>query len=900
MKKWLAEIRARLGRVRSEADIDDELRTHLELQVEDNLAAGMTPEEARRRARVRLGQTPGIIERVHDQDLMTIVDGWWRDFRLGMRAMRKSPAFCLTAVLTLGFGIGANTAIFALLYGLLLRSLAVAHPEQLAHIRLVSAASQDNDAGSFVPYRMLELFRREQRSFVEISAWLADSIPMQDKEGILRLQDAGMVSGNAFPLLGVEPYLGRLIVSGDDVRGGPAEGWPVVLSFGFWNSRFGADPQIMGKQVKVANIPVTIIGVAPRDFHGPWHGVDPKLYLPIQFMNVWLGKDVLNTPDSIFCAAIGRLKRGITISEARAEIALHQKELIRESIPAEYQHIPYIEKASLRVDSARSGLPTYFGYIYTEPLWIMQGLVGVVLLLCCVNIGGLMMSKVHARQREFAVRTAIGAARWRLIRQYLLESFAIALAGAALGAAAAWYGTPALLHFFRDPMMSQPISVRPDQMVFWATGLCAICTTLLFGTVPAWRAGRSDAGVLLKSRTAAGGRRQIAGRAFIPIQVALSLVLVAVATLLSQSLSRIRSQHTGFEIDHVTIQTPPFHLLPQKGEARLDLYQRMVDRLQQMPGIRSAAVTWYTPMTGIQSTSRFEALSKNPNPREDSHMAYNAVGPGYFRTMETHLLEGREFERNERRLNVCILNQSAANYLFPHEQALGQYVRSKDATDFPEPVSCRVIGIAEDAKFANLRDPPPRTIYFPLTKKTIDDTGNLVFLMNSATKAEAIAGYRKALSEIAPTVPLVLFVTLKEQMDAALGSQRLTTTLSNLFAGLALFLSAVGLYGLLSSSVLQRTGEIGVRIALGAKRGTVLRMILTEALGLLATGILLGGFTLLFTVRFIQKMLFGISAFDPATMLATLVLLILVGFIAAISPALRASSVDPMEALRAE
>ncbi|MGI8959638.1 MAG: FtsX-like permease family protein [Bryobacteraceae bacterium] len=449
-------------------------------------------------------------------------------------------------------------------------------------------------------------------------------------------------------------------------------------------------------------------------------------------------------------------------------------------------------------------------------------------------------------------------------------------------------------------MMSQAIDVHPDRMVFWATGLCAIGTTLLFGTLPAWRAGRSDPGVLLKSRTAAGGRRQIAGRAFVPIQVALSLVLVVLATLLSQSLIRIRTQHNGFDVNHVTIQTPSFNLLPQKGNAKLDLYQKMVDRLNQMPGIRSAAVTWYTPMTGFQATGRFEALTGNPNPPKDSHMAYNSVGPGYFRTMDTHILEGREFEKNERNLNVCILNQSAASYLFPHQQAMGGYVRSKDPKEFPDPVSCRVIGIAENAKFASLRESAPRTIYFPISTKTITDAGNLVFLMNSGTKAQAIAGYRKALSEIAPTVPLVLFATLKDQMDAALGSQRLITTMSNLFATLALFLSALGLYGLLSLSVVQRTGEIGVRIALGAPRGNVLRMILSEALALVGAGLLLGAVALLFAARFVKEMLFGVSAFDPITLIATLVLLMVVALFAAMIPALRAASVDPMQALRAE
>jgi predicted permease len=510
------------------------------------------------------------------------------------------------------------------------------------------------------------------------------------------------------------------------------------------------------------------------------------------------------------------------------------------------------------------------------------------------------MSKVYARQHEFAVRIAIGAARWRLIRQYLMESFAIALAGASLAALAAWFGTPLLLGFFRDPMMGQPISVRPDSMVFWITGLFAVGATLLFGTLPAWRAGGADPGVLLTSRTAAGSRRHIAGRTFVPLQVALSLVLVGVTALLPQSLIQLRGQDTSFDLDHVTIQTARFNVLPQKGNARLDLYQRMVDRLDEMPGMRSAAVTWTTPMTGFQAIAHFVAVSGRPNPPEDSHMAYNAVGPGYFRTMNTHILEGREFEKTERTPNICVLNRSAANYLFPHQEVLNRYVRSNDTKEFPDPVSCRVIGIAEDAKFGSLREAPPRTIYFPVSTKILNDAGNLVFLMNSGTRAQAVAGYRKALSEIAPSVPIVIFATLKDQLDAALGSQRLITALSNIFAGLALFLSALGLYGLLSSSVVQRSGEIGVRIALGAQRGRVLRMILSEALGLLALGVLLGGLALVFAVRFIQNMLFGISAFDPLTLSGTLVLLVLVALFAAAFPALRAASVDPVEALRAE
>ncbi len=744
---------------------------------------------------------------------------------------------------------------------------------------------------------MLQQLSKQQRSLTELAAWNVGAVTMQDREGSLRRYDAGLVSGNAFAILGLTPYLGRLIAPADDVRGSPAA---VVLSYGFWKTRFGGDPQVIGKQIQVHHTSLIVIGVAPPGFQGVWPGIDPKVYLPFQFMNVLAGRDMLNTESSLAgCSAIGRLKPGVSLRDANAELRIYRKQLL-DVIPLQYRHLPVFEDAILRVESARTGLPTFFGYTYSEPLFLLQGLVGIVLVLCCVNVGGLMMSKVYARQREFAVRTAIGAAHWRLIRQYLTESLVIALAGAVLGAVGAWYGAGFLLHFFRHPNMFEGMSLHPDAMVFWVTGLLAILTTLFFGTVPAWKAGRSDTGMLLSSRTAFGGRRKIAGRAFVPVQVALSLTLVALATLLSQSLVRLRGESTGFDMNHVTIQTPPFDELPQKGDAKLDVYQKMVDRMDQVPGIRSAAVTYYTPLTGDQSTARFQAVTHSSHAPENSRLAYNAVGPGYFRTMETAILSGREFAKNERQTTVCILNQSAAHHLFPREIALGQYVRTNDTGAFPQPVSCRVIGIAEDAKFASLREPAPRTIYFPVSKQTIAEAGVLVFLINSATKAEAIAGYRTALKEIAPSIPLVLFVTLREQMDAALGSQRLITAMSGFFAALALFLSALGLYGLLSSSVAQRTGEIGVRIALGAKRTTVLRMILFEGLRLVGVGILLGTAVLLFVMRFVESMLYRVSAFDPLTSITTLILLSSVTLFAALWPALRAASVDPIYALRAE
>jgi predicted permease len=744
---------------------------------------------------------------------------------------------------------------------------------------------------------MLLQLRRQQKSFTEISSWSSGLVTIDTDNGTPRMLMADFVGGNGFEVLGMNPYLGRLLTPADDVRGGPAEGWPVVLSYGFWKDNFGGDPSIVGKQVKVSNTIVTVVGVAPQKFRGVRPGSETKLYLPFQFLTIVTGKDEINAPNSLsWCNTIGRLKPAVSVEEARAELAIYQKALIDQFIPPNLQERFQARNAYLWVSSARSGLPTFFGRVYSRPLYLMQGLVGIVLLLCCVNVAGLMMSKVYARRQEFAVRTAIGAARWRLIRQYLTESFVIALAGAALGAAGAWYGTGYLLPFFRHPNEGVGMSINPDKAIFAVTGFSAVLTTLLFGTLPAWRAGSADPGNLLKSRTAGGGRRRILGRAFIPLQVALSFALVATATLLSQSLIRLETEETGFDLDHVTIQTAPFHLLNLPSEARMDLYHRMKDRLEQLPGINSASFTLFTPMTSFQATSSFQAVG-GTNPPEDPRMAYNEVGPGYFRTMETTILEGREFQDNERDNSVCVLNQSAAAYLFPRQQAIGQYVRSTDEKRFPQPVACRVVGLAQDAKFANLQEPPPRTIYFPVQLET---RGNLVFLLNAPTKAQAVSAYRTAKSELSPATPLVLFVTLREQMEAALGSQRALSLMSSFFAGLALFLSGLGLYGLLSSSVVQRTNEIGIRMALGAERSRVLRMILSEALSLLAAGLVLGAIVLAVTVRLVEGLLYGVSAFDPIRLAAITAVLALTAIVAGLVPALRAASVDPIQALRAE
>lgn len=513
MKSWLSTLVARLRPARSGDDLRAELEAHFECAVEEGIATGLPAAEARRRARLALGSSQAVVENVSDFDPRTAASSVWRDFRHGLRRLRQSPVLSITAILTLAIGIGANTAIFTLLYGVLLRPLPVPHPEQLVTPRVVIPAFEPQEG--FLPYRMMRQLQEKSRSYSGFSIWFSGIGTLADPDGTVRLYDAAIVSGGSFQTLGIHAHAGRLLTPEDDAPGAPAEGYPVLLGYRMWQDHIGGDRSIIGRRLKITGQPAVVVGIAPADFQGVRPGIDVPLYLPLPFSPATGGADLTSPTSFATAAVIARLRPGATIESANAELAAMRDSFLHEFVPPAFLNSPRAKGMTLVAHPARTGLSGFFGFSYSTPILLMQALVGIVLVLCCVNVSGLMLSRVHERRHEFAVRAAIGAARWRLIRQCLTESFVIALAGAALGAAFAWYGVGMLLPFFRHPNSFASMVVYPDGTVFLVTGALAVVCTIFFGIFPAWTSGRSSPGALLKARSAPAQHRSM-GRFFVP------------------------------------------------------------------------------------------------------------------------------------------------------------------------------------------------------------------------------------------------------------------------------------------------------------------------------------------------------------------------------------------------
>jgi predicted permease len=741
---------------------------------------------------------------------------------------------------------------------------------------------------------MVEELERRQNSLADFSAWMWDFVYMKDSDGTLLPVRANFVSANGFHLLGAKPSVGRLF-DADDHPAGSSDAWPIVLSYACWKSRYNSDPDILGKTVVISDVALTVVGVLPSDFPDIRAGVDASFYMPVSVLPLMRGKNWNQIQRFV---PFGRLKPGVTLQQADAEMQTLGRPIFEATLSRRILQLDVTQRSSLRIKSGRRGW-TYLVDNASRPLFLLEGLVAVVLILCCLNISGLLMARNYSRAHEFATRAALGASQSILIRQCLTEGLVLALLGSVVGAILAWSGSGVLMRFFNPIQLLGNLIIRPDESLFIATVLLVIITAVGIALIPAILAGRTPPALLLNTRSGVGNPKQHLARVFVPLQIGLSLALTIISGLLAHSLHRILSEPPGFRTQGIMSTKTNFARLPK--ESLLALYEQMEVQLQTMPGIQSVAIALHAPLDE-PAIGSFAGGTEHGVTHQDPAMFYTDVTARYFRTLNIQVLDGREFLPSEHDRSTCILNRVAANFLFPYARAVGQYVRSfkTDQGGDAGNLTCRVVGIVENVKLADFKVPPPRIIYFPLSEVTIAYSTDLNFLIQAVSSGDAIAGYRRVLVQNAPTTPLLAFQSLSEKVERSIGPDRLVSALSLSFAALALLLSAVALYGLETSIVTKRRGELAVRIALGAQRWKVIRMILFEALRIIIAGVVLGIFGSWIGARLFRTFLYKAPSIDVPVLLGSIALLAAIEFVASAIPAWHAASVDPLEALRTE
>jgi predicted permease len=819
-----------------------------------------------------------------------------QDLRFGVRMLAKSPGFTLVAVLSLALGIGANTAIFSLIDVVLLKMLPVERPEQLYFINNVGARG----GGDAPPYPCFERFRDQNRSFTGLAAFTKRDLRIRIDDQ--REEITGQfVSGNYFSLLGVRPLLGRTLSPADDAvpeQGGPG-GYVAVISYSYWTRRFGRSPEVIGKVVQISTDPVTIIGVTPPEFYGLVPGAEMDISLPLMFA----GAPLLAAKNTWWFNAVGRLKPTASIAQAQAELnAIFQPFMAETSVSAEMRRDAF---ARIELTPASRGLDTLRRQ-FSRPLEALMAIVALVLLIACANVANLLLVRATARRKEFGIRLALGASRLRLLRQMLTESLLLVALGGLLGLLVAHWGGAFLTNFFATG--SDRLSVNPvlDYRVLLFTAGVALLTGLIFGLAPAWQATRIDPAPALKEGAGTNARsRARAGRALVVAQVALSLLLLVGAGLFLQTLSNLKNLDAGFRRDGVvTMRVNPSLAIYQAEErlARLaDLWQEILLRAARLPGVQQASLSTLSPLGGIDAVKPVEVAGFTPNAPPDKEVRLNQVSPGFFQTFGIGLLAGRAFTEadNETTPQVALLNETAARFYFGDRNPIGAQLSFNRGRKSP-PAIYQIVGVVRDSRYNSLREPDTRTVYLPM-RQALDQLGRLTLAVRGSGRlADLTNAVRGELRATGADILLTNIATLDEQADQSLLQERLLATLALFFGLLALLLACIGLFGVMSYNVAQRTHEIGIRLALGAAQPQVLWLVLREALALVVIGIVIGLAVALGVTRTAQTLLYGLNSYDPLTIALATMLLLAVAAVAGYLPARRAARVDPLVALRHE
>jgi predicted permease len=826
------------------------------------------------------------------------------DCRYALRMLLKSPGFTLVAVLTLALAIGANTAVFSLLNGLALRPLPVPRAEQL--VRFGAQSGDESYVALSVPF--LVQINAAQQVFSLTFGWSRDMLFTVDIGGALSRNDIWAVTGNFYSALGATPELGRLIgPEDDDLRA--ASPTPVaVLAFNFWQRHYGGDASAIGKVLKIEGAAFTIIGVTRPNFTGISADRLPEVTIPLTAMPLLERlphtvqgaeeQNILRRADALFLEAAGRLKPNVRFDEARAQMNSIWPP-IRDSLAPPSLTPPERSRffgLHLKVEPGEKG-SSVLRKQFTEPLYVLLTISGLVLLVACVNLATLMLSRAAARSHEIAVRIALGASRTHLVRQTLTESLLLSVTGTLAGFLFAYWWSHTLADFILSEFFNAPaqLNLAPDIRVLLSSAAVAISTGVLFGLAPAWRATREDPNVALQSNSQKFSRSTgRLGKSLIVSQVALSLVLLAAAGLFIRTLMKLRSIDPGYQASGVLDAS----LYPKPGGYesldRVNYYQELTARASRLPGVESAGIAkmslgWRAWKEDVRVVDANEALS---------NVDLSFVMPGFFNTVGIYPQRGRMFtwRDDDKSPRVAVVSQSFANKLFPGREAMGQRLEITTEASWQK---VEIVGIVSDASLYDIRQHAPPTLYLPTTQYGEMMGWSQLMLRTKAAPTAMANGVRQTVESLGHEYVAKTHLII-ETIDRSLLRERLFAILSAFFAGLALLLAVIGLYGLMAYNVSRRTQEIGVRMALGAPRQNILSMILRETLGLTSIGLAIGLAVSLTTSPLVAKMLYGVSARDPMTLATVSAVLVTVAAVAASLPAHRAMRVDPLIALRYE
>jgi putative ABC transport system permease protein len=872
---------------RRERDLEAELRAHLEMAAQDARARGQSAEAARLAALREFGNRDLVKETTRDIWGRHPFHGLTDDLRAALRTFRKNPGFAAVLILTLALGIGANTAIFSLIDAVMLGSLPVSHPEQLLQVRI--------DATHTVLTNPLwEQLRDRQDVFSGLFAYGYARFNLTNG-GEASYVSGYWTSGEFFSTLGVGATVGRTLTVGDDRRGCAAT---AVLGHSFWQRQYGGDPEVLGRSISLDGHPFRIVGVARAGFTGIDVGSVIDVYAPICSLAIVRGpSSQLDQRNSWWLTAIGRPKPGISATQAAARLKILAPALFEATIPAEWSLKEQREYAAnpLEIVPAPGGIP-HLKERYSDALTILMAVVVLLLLIACANMANLLLARAAVRRQEVAVRMALGAGRWRLTRQLLMESVLVAAAGATLGALFAQWGSRLLVGLLSSADNRVFLDLAIDARVLAFTAGVSAVAVMLFGLGPAWRGTRVDpqAAMKVSARGIAEGHSRFGlGKALVIAQVAISLVLVVGAALLLSTFWKLSTLDAGFDRDRVLIVQTDLRNAKYPKERLYESFEEMRQRLASIPGVLSASFSNITPISGALMRSSIAVDGFTPQSGRDSSLWVNYVSSKFFETLGTPLLAGRDFDWRETP-RVAIVNETAARKFFHTANPVGRFYR----TGYPvKDRLVEVVGVVKDARYGELREQQPAIVYLPVAQNV---GPYITFELRTAGPPENLApGARAAIEKVNSAIVLQLH-TLALQVADSLTRERLLATLSAFFGGLALLLAGIGLYGVISHNMARRRGEIGIRMALGAERVRVLRMVMRDVALVVGIGLAVGLGASLAVTRYIASFLYGVTATDARTLAAAMIFFGAVAAVAGFVPARRASRLDPMVALREE